>query len=161
MARIPLSGGYSVIPEGTYVFRIYEVNYNEEFGKIEVKLVTAKGKTHTERFSIKNKDDSFNDGALNAFSYLAKTAMGDYELEDIDPNELVDHYIEAEVKHSEVPSKNDPNKMVVFANLGNKAQADGFEETPVKRAMEMGRSETKVEPKEETKGLDLDALLGE
>ena len=86
--------------------------------------------------------------------------MGDYELEDIDPTELVDHYIEAEVKHSEVPSKNDPNKMVVFANLGNKAQADGFEETPVKRALEIGKDPKAVQ-EEEPKGLDLDALLGE
>ena len=65
-------------------------------------------RTHTERFSIKDNNDEFNEKALNAFSYFAKTAMNDYELEDIDPEELIDHYIWAEVVHTKVPSNKDP-----------------------------------------------------
>ena len=41
MARIPMTSGFALIPEGTYVFRIYDAKYDEEFGKIEVKLVNA------------------------------------------------------------------------------------------------------------------------
>ena len=96
MARIPMTSGFTLIPEGTYVFRIYDVSYDEEFGKIEIKLVNAAGMTQTERFTIKDKNDEPNEKALNAFSYFAKTAMGDYTLEDIDPMELIDHFIEAE-----------------------------------------------------------------
>lgn len=91
MARIPMTSGFTLIPEGTYVFRVYDATYDEEFGKIEVKLVNAAGMTHTERFSIKDKNDELNEKALNAFSYFAKTVMGDYTLEDIDPSELIDH----------------------------------------------------------------------
>ena len=80
------------------MFRIYDVSYDEEFGKIEIKLVNAAGMTQTERFAIKDKNDEPNEKALNAFSYFAKTAMGDYTLEDIDPMELIDHFIEAEVR---------------------------------------------------------------
>lgn len=67
MARIPMTSGFTLIPEGTYVFRIYDAKYDEEFGKIEVKLVNAQGMTHTERFSIKDKNDEYNEKALNAF----------------------------------------------------------------------------------------------
>lgn len=43
MARIPMTSGFTLIPEGTYVFRVYGATYDEEFGKIEVKLVNAHG----------------------------------------------------------------------------------------------------------------------
>lgn len=174
MARIPMTSGFTLIPEGTYVFRIYDASYDEDFGRIEVKLVTAQGLTQTERFSIKNSNDEFNEKALNAFSYFAKTAMGDYSLEDIDPEELINHYIMAEVVHTKVPSNKDPNKTITFANLGDKSPADGFDTEPTERAMTLGRDskgKTKTAPSQKpqngagaakatSKGLDLDALLG-
>lgn len=171
MARIPMTSGFVLIPEGTYIFRIYEASYDEEFGKIVVKLVNAQGATHTEKFSIKNHDDTYNEGAMNAFSYFAKTAMNDFTLEDIDPEELVDHYIEAEIVHSQLPSNKDPNKTVTFANLGDKSPADGFDTEPVARALTLGKEQEAPKAKAQTaptqaakaeaptKGLDLDALL--
>ncbi len=180
MARIPMTSGFVLIPEGTYVFGIYAATYDEEFGKIEIKLVTAKGMTHTERFSIKDSNDQLNEKALNAFSYFAKTAMNDFDLEDVDPEELIGHFIEAEVVHTNLPSNKDPNKTVTFANLGDKAPADGFTEEPTARVLALlsGEQGKKSTPKpkaaqraaqkpQETpspvpsKGLDLDALLGE
>lgn len=175
MARIPMTSGFTLIPEGTYVFRVYDASYDEEFGKIEVKLVNAAGMTHTERFSIKDKNDELNEKALNAFSYFAKTVMGDYALEDIDPEELINHYVCAEVLHTKLPSNKDPNKTVTFANLGDKSPADGFDTEPVSRALTLGRGnagaatapKTTAAPVQPTapaatpsKGLDLDALLG-
>lgn len=130
MAKIHMTSGFNLIPEGTYVFRVYDATYDEEFGKIEVKLVNAEGMTHTERFSIKNANDELNEKALNAFSYFAKTVMGDFSLEDIDPEELVNHFIRAEVVHTKVQSNKDPNKTVTFANLGDKSPADDFDTTP-------------------------------
>lgn len=170
MARIPMTSGFVIIPEGEYVFRIYDATYDEDFGRIEVKLVNAQGATHTERFSIKDANDEYNEKALNAFSYFAKTAMGDYALEDVDPEELINHYIKAEVVHTKVPSNKDPNKEVTFANLGDKSPADGFDTEPVARALTIGRGNTTTAPKAyapkqttssaPAKGLDLDALLG-
>lgn len=172
MARIPMTSGFMVIPEGVYVFRIYDASYDEEFGKIIVKLVNAQGATHTERFSIKDQNDEINEKALNAFSYFAKTAMNDFSLEDVDPSELINHYIRAEVVHTVVPSKKDPTKNVTFANLGDKSPADGFDTEPVARALSItGEGDTpttqsapsaqetapSAQPK---KGLDLDSLLG-
>ena len=176
MARIPMTSGFTLIPEGTYVFRVYAATYDEEFGKIEVKLVNAAGMTHTERFSIKDKNDEMNEKALNAFSYFAKTVMGDYTLEDIDPAELVDHFVCAEVVHTKLPSNKDPNKTVTFVNLGDKSPADYFDTEPVARALTLGKEGTSPALKAATtapapatapaaqptaaKGLDLDALLG-
>ena len=82
-----MTSGFVIIPEGEYVFRIYDATYDEDFGRIEIKLVNAQGATHTERFSIKDKNDEYNEKALNAFSYFAKTAMNDYTMEDIDPEQ--------------------------------------------------------------------------
>ena len=138
MARIPMTSGFVIIPEGEYVFRIYDATYDEDFGRIEIKLVNAQGATHTERFSIKDKNDEYNEKALNAFSYFAKTAMNDYTMEDIDPEQLINHYIRAEVVHTKVPSNKDPNKEVTFANLGDKSPADGFDTEPVARALTLG-----------------------
>lgn len=176
MARIPMTSGFILIPEGTYVFRVYDATYDEEFGKIEVKLVNAQGMTHTERFSIKDNNDELNEKALNAFSYFAKTVMGDYTLEDIDPSELIDHFICAEVVHTKLPSNKDPNKTVTFANLGDKSPAEYFDTEPVARALTLGKGNNATAAPKSTapssapaasasaaqpaKGLDLDALLG-
>lgn len=167
MARIPMIRGFEVIPEGEYVFRIYDVNYDETFGKLEIKLVTAKGDTHTEKFSIKNSNGKYNEKALNAFSYFAKIALNSYDREDVDPEELINHYIRAEVVHTIVPSTKDPAKTMTFANLGrNKFPADSFDTEPTQRALTMGRKartsfEQSLQNDEPLPELDLDALLGE
>ncbi len=173
MARITMTSGFSLIPEGTYVFRIYDATYDEEFGKIEIKLVNASGMTHNERFSIKNQNDEINEKALNAFSYFAKNIMNDFTLEDVDPAELINHYVKAEVVHTELPSNKDPNKTVKFANLGDKEPAGYFDTEPVARALTLGNEAagtqpapvTQAQPQAPTpqpvsKGLNLDSLLG-
>ena len=170
MARIPMTSGFVLCPEGTHIFRIYDATYNEEFGKIEVKMVNAQGICHTERFSLKKSDDTYNEGAMNAFSYFAKTAMNDFSLEDIDPVDLIDHYICAEVVHNSQPNKNDPTKTVTFANLGDKSPADGFDTTPVAKALNLGHESgatatpapaAQAQPTAQSGGgLDLDKLLG-
>ncbi len=163
MARIPMTSGFMVIPEGEYVFRIYDVKYDEEFGKLTVRLVTADGLKHDERFSIKDNNDQPNEKALNAFSYLAKTALNDFTVTDIDHTDLIGHYIRAEVVHTVQPNRNDPTKTVTFANLGNKSPADGFDTSPKAEVMQMGSAPAPQKPANAPvsgAGIDLDALLG-
>lgn len=143
MARIRMTGGFQVIPEGVHVLKITDAQYDEDFGKAIFTLANERGASCTERFSLLNADGSPNEKALGAFSYFAKTALNDYDIEDVDPVELVGHYIRAEVIHNKVPSTKDPNKMMTFINLGDKSPADGFDGVPTKPA-----------------GLDLNALLG-
>lgn len=161
MGKIALSESFTVIPEGTHIFKIVEVNYKEAYGKLEIKMETAKGQKHIERFSLIRQDGSSNEGALNAFSYFAKTALGDYTLQDIDPEELVGFFIECDVEHDIQPSNRNPNKNVTFVRLTDKRPADGYDEEevvtppPAKKATPAVKK-TEVKAKE----LDLDALLG-
>ena len=147
MARIPMTGGFQVMPEGEQVLKITAAEYDEDFGKAIFTLANAKGQTCREQFNLLNNDNTPNEKALNAFSFFAKTAMNDFDLVDIDPVELVGHYIRAEVIHNKVPSTKDPTKMMTFVNLGEKSPADGFDGVA-----------TVAAPK--SSGLDLNALLG-
>jgi len=157
MARISLTSGFSLIPEGEYVFGIYDVTYDEDFGKMEVKMVTANGQKYTERFQLKNQNDEPNEGAMNAFSFFAKTALNRYDIEDIDHTDLIGHYIRARVIHTQLPSRNNPGKMTTFANLDrDKTPADGFDTTPTQAVLTMMNSNTPVS----SSNIDLDALLG-
>lgn len=167
MPTIQLTSGFTVCPEGVHIFRIYKVEYNQDFGKLNIYLVNAQGITHMERFSLINASGAPNEKAYNAFSYFAKTALNDYTRDAIDPNELVGHYIKAEVVHTIVPSNKEEGKTMTFANLSNKWAADGFDTTPVAKALTLGTEpeQPKVEqPKAaaptQTTGLDLDNLLG-
>ena len=138
-----MTGGFQIMPEGEQVLKITSAEYDEEFGKVIFTLTNAKGQTCQERFGLLNQDNTPNEKALNAFSFFAKNAMNDFDMEDIDPVELIGHYIKAEVIHNKVPSTKDPAKMMTFVNLGNKSPADGFEGVAAPKAS----------------GLDLSALL--
>lgn len=169
MAMIPMTSGFALCPKGVQVFRIYKVDYDEEFGKLVVHLVNAQGITHRERYSLMGKSGEINEGACNAFSFFAKTALNDFTLEAVDPVMLVDRYIMADVTHTVQPNRNDPTKTVTFANLGDKWVADGFDTTPVPKALTLGKetaapaSAPATAPATAattpTGGLDLDALL--
>ena len=145
MARIPMTGGFQIMPEGVQVLKITKAEYDEDFGKAIFTLANAKGQTCQERFSLLNQDNTPNEKALNAFSFFAKTAMNNFDLEDVDPVELVGRYIRTEVIHNKVESKKEPGKMMTFVNLGDKSPADGFD----------GATEAS-----KATGLDLSALLG-
>lgn len=99
MARITLSEGFSLIPEGTHVFHIDKTEYDEEFGVLKVHMTAENGQKHTERYGLMGNNNTPNEGAMNAFSYFAKAAMNDFSLKDIDPEELVGHRIECDVEH--------------------------------------------------------------
>ena len=164
MAMIPMTSGFTLCPKGVQVFRIYKVDYNEEFGKLVIHLVNAQGITQQERYSLMGADGNINEKACAAFSFFAKTALNDFSLEAVDPATLVDHYIKADVVHTEMPSNKDPNKTVTFANLGDKWAADGFDTTPVPKALILGKPEGTAAPVAQpthapTTGLDLNAIL--
>ena len=148
MARIPMTGGFQIMPEGEQVLKITKAEYDEDFGKAIFTLENAKGQTCQERFGLLNQDGSPNEKALGAFSFFAKTALNNFDIEDVDPEELVGHYIRAEVSHNKVPSSKDPSKMMTFVNLGSKSPATGFD----------GDGAPASKPK--AGGLDLSALLG-
>ena len=157
MATIRMTSGFEICPEGKHIFRIYKVDYDEEFGKIAVYLVNAQGITHIERFSLMGNNGEMNDKACNAFSFFAKTALNNFHVEEIDHNDLVNHYIGGEITHTRQPSRNDPSKNVTFANITDKWVAEGFDTEPCKKALELGNAPASVE--QPTGEVNLDNLL--
>lgn len=119
--------GFTIIPEGEHIFKVEDVEYDKDFGTIELYLITENGMKHKERFNLIGNDGEVNQRALNAFSYTARVLMNDFNLKEIDHQELVGRYMKAEVKHNVVPSSKDPSKNLTFVNLGDKYPADGFE----------------------------------
>lgn len=102
MAKMKLSEStFSLIPEGTTVFKVVEVDDSkyEDFGKLSVKLQTAKGETHVETFSLIKKGGELNEGALKAWSYFARTCLNNFRADEIDTQDIVGCYIQATVKH--------------------------------------------------------------
>lgn len=133
MAKIPLTNGFSLIPEGTHIFKITGVEYKEAFGKLNISMVTKEGSKHVERYSLLKADGSPNDGAYNAFSYFAKVALQDYDVEEIDPEELIGHFIECDVEHDVQENKNKPGKTITFIRLSEKRESDGWEEVAAEK----------------------------
>lgn len=154
MAKIGLSEGFTLIPEGTHVFKITAVNYKEAFGKLEITMQTQSGAKHIERFSLLKTDGSPNEGALNAFSYFAKTALNDFSLTEIDHEDLVGCFIECDVEHDVQPNKNKPDKTVTFARLTDKRPSEGWDEREAPSPAPAA-SQTAKKP-----SFDLNALLG-
>lgn len=152
MSTIKLGGTFSVIPEGIHVMKITDVAYDERFGKLEITLQTEKGQRHKERFAFIKQDGSTNDKALNAFSYFAKVAMNDYSLDEIEPEQLVGHFLECRIEHTVVESTKEPGKTMTFAHIKDKSPSDGWEEDP-----EEDELPQTVEPE---KPKDLRTLLG-
>lgn len=127
MAKIKLTeGGFTLIPEGVTTFKVVDVEYNEDFGKMKVYLQTKSGTKHTEQFTLLGKNGEVNEGALKAFSYFAKTALNNYELDEIDETDLVGCYIQATVKHEEFESNKTPGRMLKSVRLNDYAVATGF-----------------------------------
>ena len=127
MAKIKLSeGGFTLIPEGTTTFKIVGVEYKEDFGKMTVDMQTKSGQKHTERFNLLKNDGEVNEGALKAFSFFAKTALNNFNLDEIDDQAIVGCYITATVKHEEYESNKEPGKMLKSAGLNDYAVAVGF-----------------------------------
>jgi len=166
MAKIGLSEGFSLVPKGTHVFKITGVNYKEDFGKMEITMQLANGQKHVERFSLLNKDGEPNQGGLNAFSYFAKVALGDFTLTEIDHEDLVGCFIRCEVDYEEVESNRTPGKMLKFVRLGDKEPADGFDEEPATPAPTPAKKEKAAEKPATTakaggkKPFDLNSILG-
>ena len=152
MARIGLSEStFTLIPEGYHIFKIVEVNYNEDFGKMEIKVQTKDGMKHTERFTLIKKNGESNEGALKAFSYFARVALNNYNLDAIDHEDLLNCYFKAYVTHETVESTKDPDKELTFVRLGDWSSVSGFAKD----------TKTKEVAKEETteEDIDLDDFL--
>ena len=142
MAKIKLvDTGFQLIPEGWYVFKINKVTYDEDFGELKIELVTKNGLKHTERYGLLDKNGEVNEGATKAFSYMARVALNNPSLDEIDEQDLVGCYIKAEIVHkTSTTVSQKTGKPFINANLGDKEAAWGFDDKVKKADSEVGES---------------------
>lgn len=152
MAKITLSSSFSLVPEGTHIFKITGVEYKPDFGKLNITMETKSGDKHIERFTLINAQGQPNDKSINAFTFFARTALQDYAVSEIDHTDLIGKFIKCTVTHNKVASTKKEGEFVTFVQLGDKYSANGFEETT--------NEQSKTSPTKKTSGIDLDDLLG-
>lgn len=104
---------------GKYVFTIQEIEYKPEFKRVDMRLSTETGRTLFQTFYFETKDQRPNDVQLSLFSRMAKAAMNDKNLKNIDPDLLKGKSFKAEVTHTVLPKKDNPAENVTFVNLKN------------------------------------------
>ena len=121
--------GFSIIPEGNYIFKIVEVEYKQDFGKMVITMAAKQGAKYIERYTLIKGKNEVNEGAMKAFSFMAKTALNDFSLDEIDENDLIGCYLKGNIEHTVVESTKDPDKTVTFTKLTNIEPALGFEES--------------------------------
>ena len=137
MAKINLaeSTGGSYIKEAgkNVLLQITHAKYNQDFGKVEMTLTNEKGETMNNNFGLMNNDGSINEKALKAFSYFARVAVGDWDRDDIEDEELLGCYIRGDIKLTEGKEKNKSGEIMVFANLDKVySTTDTFNKSKVK-----------------------------
>lgn len=131
MAKMKLSEStFTLIPEGITTFKIMGVDDSkyEDFGILIVKMQTAKGETHSERFTLMKENGEVNEGALKAWSYFARVCLNNSRLEEIDTQDIVGCYITCTVKHETYTKTRGENagKTGTNVRLNDYVSATGF-----------------------------------
>lgn len=152
MAKVKLSENtFTLISEGRHVLKIVGVEYDEDFGKMKIQLQNKEGIKHNEQFTLIKKSGEPNEGALKAFSYFARTALNNYNIDKIDHEDLVGCYIEATVSYEEFESNKEAGKMLKSARLGDYSSASSFGKSAIK--------EVAKDVDEDEEDVDLDDFL--
>lgn len=128
--KIGLSEGFRRLREGRdQVLSIVEVSYDDKFGKMNVTFEDEYGGSKTEcyRMGVPGKEQSHsNKVAQDVFSTMAKHALRDWDVEEIDPDELVGLTVMADVTTNEV--EGDDGVKRKFTNIRNFRQAPDQDE---------------------------------
>lgn len=125
MGMLKLSNGFSVLPEGATVLYVTGVDFDEKWGKIEIHFINADGNKHSERYKIYLDNGDLNDGALNAFSYIARVLLNNPSADEIDPKSLAGHYVACTVEHQKYTGND--GKERTYAHIKDYEVADSFD----------------------------------
>lgn len=134
MAKMKLAENtFTIIPEGTTIFKIMEVDESkyDDYGKLKVTLQTSSGEKHFENFSFTKANGDINDGALKAWSYFARVCLNNFQVEEIDTQDIVGCYIQANVTHETYTrtSGEKAGQEATVVRLKDYTSASGFSST--------------------------------
>lgn len=123
------NGQFQMLPEGEHILKVTKVDYREKYHKMTISYENKDGIKYQDNFTFADAKGNPIEGGINAFSFTAKILLDDFDVEEIDEQDLVGKYMLATVVHSDpVPSKNDPTRMVRFARITNKAVCNGWDD---------------------------------
>lgn len=131
MAKLKLgetAGGF-LFPEGWNTIKITQVDYDETFGKIEVHMEIQTGQTYVERFFLVKKNGEPNPTALNIFTYLAKTALNKWDIEEIDTDELEGTFFEGLVEYQDGDINEKTGRPYTNIRFAERKASAGWSET--------------------------------
>lgn len=138
---------FAMISEGTTIFKVMEVDESkyDDYGKLKVTLQTSSGEKHFENFSFTKANGDINDGGLKAWSYFARVCLNNFQVEEIDTQDIVGCYIQANVTHEKYTrtSGEKAGQEATAVRLKDYTSASGF-----------NSSKGKVEPVDEDDDLD-------
>lgn len=137
MASIKLNKGFSLMGEGRQVLKITSTEYKEEFGQLKITMTNSKGQKHFENYRFINNAGETVDGAISAFSGLARAAMDSSDIEEIDPIDLVGKYVSCVIAHREYEAKDGTSKKTTekaegtwYEAVSDDEKFDGTEDKP-------------------------------
>jgi len=95
--------GFQPILAGEQVVRIKEIDETdyEKFDKLVVVIEDAHGRTARVNFNFVNNDGSPNDIADFVFTRMARAALGDETIDEVDTADLVGKFVRVEIEHTE------------------------------------------------------------
>lgn len=95
--------GFQPIPAGEQVVRIKEIDETEyeKFDKLTVVIEDAAGRTARVNFNFVNNDGSPNEIADFVFTRMARAALGDETIDEVDTTDLIGKFVRVEIEHTE------------------------------------------------------------
>jgi len=125
---IELNEGFSSLKLGKHqLVRIKKVSHDMTKGIVAVTFEDKRGATLRENYKLKKKGKKgelvTNDGALSAFSTMAKHALGDWRTKSIEPKDLKGCYLYGDVILDEWDD--DDGKHYAYKHVRNFEEADG------------------------------------
>jgi len=95
--------GFQPIPAGEQVVRIKEIDESdyEKFDKLVVVIEDAHGRTARVNFNFVNNDGSPNEIADFVFTRMARAALGDETIDEVDTTDLIGKFVRVEIEHTE------------------------------------------------------------
>jgi hypothetical protein len=101
MKRKLVEGGFQPIPEGEQVVRIKGIDESDyqKFDKIVVTIEDAAGRTARVNYNFVNADGTPNETADFVFTRMARAALGDETIDEVDTAELIGKFVRVEIEH--------------------------------------------------------------
>ena len=157
---------FSRLEDGIYVFQIVDVKQTK--GKVEMQLITADKKYCFKSFWLIDKNGKPSDRGMSELADFVTTALQieDDEIE-VDIEDVLGHYIQAEVKNSSYTNEEGLTKSVQYVNRPARAECfpNGkpslYEEIVNKRKSKTNRASASVEEPASDKQEDTVDLLKE